>query len=111
MFLVSNSMQFLNVNFKSLPGILSDHNLIQIEFDKDRTWLRGRGFWKFNVELLKDLDYVNLINSEISNIEKEDNNIQDKSLLWDFIKCRLRGKTISYAAYKAKQQRARERDL
>ena len=43
MFLVSNSMQFLNVNFKSLPGILSDHNLIQIEFDKDITWLRGRG--------------------------------------------------------------------
>ena len=67
--------------------------------------------WKFNFELLKDLDYINLINSEISNIEKEDNNIQDKSLLWDFIKCRRRGKTISYAAYKAKQQRARERDL
>ena len=91
-------MQFLNVNFKSLPGILSDHNLIQIEFDKDRTWLREHGFWKFNVELLKDLDYVNLINSELSNIGKEYNNTQDKTLLWDFIKCRLSGKMMSYAA-------------
>ena len=108
--LVQSRLDMFLVNFKSLPGILSDHNLIQIEFDKDRTLIRGRGFWKFNVQLLKDLDYVNLINSEISNIEKEDN-IQDKSLLWNFIKCRLRGKTISYAAYKTKQQRARERDL
>ena len=104
-------MQFLNVNFKFLHGILSDHNLIQIEFDKDKIWLRGHRFWKFNVELLKDLDYVNLINSEISNIENEDSNIQAKSLLWDFTKCRLRGKTISYAAYMAKQQKAREIDL
>ena len=77
MFLISNSMQFLNVKFKGLPGILSDHTLIQIEFDKERTWLRGRGFWKFNVELLKDQDYVHIINSELSSIEKEDENIHD----------------------------------
>ena len=100
-------MQFLNVHFKSLPGILSDHSLIQIEFDKERTWVRGRGFWKFNVELLKDPDYINLINSELSKIGKEDN-IQDKSLLWDFIKCRLRGKTTCYSTYKAKQKKARQ---
>ena len=58
MFLVSNSMQFIYVNFKSLPCILSDHNLIQIEFDKDRTLIRRRGFWKFNVELSKEFRLV-----------------------------------------------------
>ena len=68
-FLVSNSMQFLNFNFKSLFQTLSDHKLIQIEFDFqiefDRNLLRGCGFWKFNVEYSKDLDYMNLINSEL----------------------------------------------
>ena len=35
----------------------------------------------------------------------------DKSLLWDLIKCKIRGMTISYSSFKAKKQRIQEAEL
>ena len=47
-----------------LPGILSDHSIqiMEVDFSKFK---RGRGFFKFNTSLLKELDYVTLINETI----------------------------------------------
>ena len=101
MFIVSEKLQYLDIKFNVIPGLLSDHSLIQIDFDTDRHWTRGRGFWKFNVQLLKDANYVNLINSQLDEFNKTDHSFENKSLQWDFIKCKLRGATISYVSFKA----------
>ena len=111
MFFVSEQTQFLNIKFNTVPGLLSDHSLIQINFDTDRQWTRGRGFWKFNVELLKDTEYINLIYAQIDELKNMEHTLKNKSLLWDYIKCKLRGITISYASYKAKERKRTEKEL
>ena len=111
MFIVSEELQYLDIKFSVIPGLLSDHSLIQIDFDTDRHWTRGRGFWKFNVQLLKYVNYVKLINSQLDEFNKTYHSFENTSLQWDFIKCKLRGATISYASFKAMEQRRNEKHL
>ena len=87
MFIVSEQLQYLNIKFKVLPGLLSDHSLIQIDFDTETHWSRGKGL-KFNVELLKDIDHINQIHLQLDNETEE--TFENKCLLWDLIKCKLR---------------------
>ena len=48
------------------------------------------------------MDKINLQLSEFEDLEQTFDN---KSLLWDVIKCKLRGINISYAAFRAKRNR------
>ena len=40
------------------PSIKSDHSIISISFDLHNSIQRGRGFWKFNSDLFKDMEYI-----------------------------------------------------
>ena len=85
---------------------------MQVSFIKNsKKWQRGKDFWKFNIELLKDKDYVDKINLELSDFEDLEQTFDNKSLLWDFIRCKLRGITISFAAFRAKRNRQQEAKL
>ena len=88
--------------------MLSDHSLVQLDFEVGKPWTGGRGFWKFNTALLKDVEYINTINSWLDDFETEKHTFENKAMLWDFIKCKLRGVTISYSCFKAKERRNRE---
>ena len=46
---------------------LSDHSPILLEIDFTK-FERGRGFWKFNTSLLKDIAYVNIVNETIKRV-------------------------------------------
>ena len=72
---------------------------------------RGPGFWKFNDTLVYDVDYVNAIKSLIKDLRNEYAQIENHSLLWDLFKMKIREYTISYAKYKAKENRKLEKDL
>ena len=71
---------------------------------------RGRGFFKLNTSLLKDLQFVNEIKTLISDTLTENQNLRPL-LLWDFLKCQIRGKTISYASHKVKEKKNLENEL
>ena len=92
-----------DVNIK--PGIKSDHSLIKITFKLTNTQSRGKGFWKFNSSLLLDPEYVVKIKQVIVENDKKYEDLKNKALLWDVIKCDIRSHTISYASWKAKQQK------
>ena len=47
-----------------LPGFCSDHSPIVFDFDFSK-FTRGRGFWKFNSSLLKDIEYVKKVKDTI----------------------------------------------
>ena len=111
MFLISEHLQYQNVRCKILPGVLSDHSLIQIEMHKGNLWNRGRGFWKFNVDLLTDANYTDKINKELELLEEMSSDYDNKALFWDFAKCKLRGITISYATYRRKKRKQEEKIL
>jgi hypothetical protein len=81
-----------------LPTINSDHKLIHISL-KTSYQKRGPSYWKFNTSLLKDKEYVdmmeNVINASIRN-HMHDN----KNLMWELIKMEIRSATISFCKYK-----------
>lgn len=52
------------------PGIKSDHSIIFLSISNTNT-KQGRGFWKFNTTLLKDLEYVKSINEMFDSLKEE----------------------------------------
>ena len=87
------------------PSIKSDHSIISLSFNIKDTQVRGKHFWKFNKALLKDSVYVEKINDCLEYYKKKYEDVQDKSLAWDSIKCELRSETISYSCFKAKEKK------
>ena len=103
----------------------SDHNPISVTL-KFVDQERGRGNWKFNNSLLRDTEYVELINFciietvnqyKINFLEQENPNPSEvrfsvnDQLFWETLKLMIRGKTISYATYKKRLQNNRETEL
>ena len=68
------------------------------KIEKLNTMKRGPGYWKFNNKLLHDKAYVELIKSEIEIIKAEEYKIENKNTFWDYVKCRIRTVTITYAS-------------
>ena len=89
----------------------SDHSLIQISFFLDNEWVRGRGFYKFNVKLLEDKTYVDAMNNKLDSLFSLREDFTDKSLWWDFVKMKIRGFSISYSSFKAKESRYKEQKI
>ena len=109
-----------------LPGVASDHSIpcIDIDFSK---FQRGKGFLKFNNSLLKDTEYVKIINDAIRDVTAlyaEDVYNKDflkqatpeqlqsltltisPQLFLETLLLEVRGKTIGYCAWKKKSKNA-----
>ena len=72
-----------------IPGFRSDHSLLSLTVNVDDRSTRGPGLWKLNVSLLQNEDYVDLIKQTTHHAKQESENLTDKSLIWDYIKCRI----------------------
>ena len=87
-----------------LPGILSDHTAFYLGIDQMKVE-RGRGYWKFNASLLRELDFVNAMNKEIESVLHECVNLE-RIKRWCCIK-----QSITNTAKKLSKDRAKEKDL
>ena len=94
-------LQYVN-SVEIVPGFRSDHSFISMDFQfyKNR---RGKGYWKFNAQLLRDNEYLEKIN-KLLDIELAQNykSIRTK---WEMIKLAVRSSTLQYSARKAKSKR------
>ena len=63
-FLISNSMLDLVAKCDINPGYQSDHSIIGIDLIQSNFNI-GKGVWKFNNNLLKNTNYVKVINKTI----------------------------------------------
>ena len=90
-------------------GYRSDHSLVLIEFN-DNYEKPCRGYWKFNISLLSDVDYINMVKQCIGNIVNE-NSDANPQILWETIKCVIRGDTIRYSAKKAQNRNKIKKNL
>lgn len=95
-FLVSQNLWGVTSNNKILPGYKSDHDIVQTIINTSKE-TRGPGFWKLNCELLNHPDYTAQIEECIDNTVI-DNPGTEASLLWDTIKCRIRGQSVKFSA-------------
>ncbi len=91
-----------------LPAIKTDHSLINLELCGNAYKRRGPGTWKFNAALLQDLEYVQSLNELIIELSNKYENLEDKNLKWDTIKCEIRGFTVRYSKIKRRKSREKE---
>ena len=76
------------------PAIRTDHRAISIKtgFDEAK---RGPGYWKFNNELLTNIDYQNYIKKIIKKTKTNEINLSP-NLLWELIKVKVKDASIYY---------------
>ena len=65
----------------------------------------GLSYWKFNASLLDDHDFVRLITESVPIWREEFKEVNDKRVLWDLIKYRIRQVTIKFGKEKASAKR------
>lgn len=83
---VESSINTQYISDHSMPVIKLKPNLIQ----------RGRGYWKLNVQLLENKEYVESVKAIIDEVVNE--NYEDIKLTWEMIKMKVRGHSIQFAS-------------
>jgi len=106
--LISESLAVNYKNCDIVPGFKSDHNCVTLNLE-NKTSQRGRGLWKFNSSLLQDEKFKEEIIKSIESLAQDNREAED-ILLWDTMKCCLRGNCIGYAISKSKKEKKILRD-
>jgi len=102
-FLISNSLLHLVHDTGAKCGYLSDHSRIYLNIKLSKA-VRGPGFWKLNTSLLNDREYCDLIKNNIRDTVNNNYGIEPM-LLWETIKCMIRGASVKYSSQKKKKQK------
>ena len=109
--LIGAELSYDVVNCDIMPSIKTDHSLITLKLENKKASIPGRGFWKFNANLLSDLDYIGFIKGFILMQLNDFKNVQNCSLKWELIKMEIRNATISYSKTQAYLRREYENEL
>ena len=89
----------------------SDHNLVKGTFQGNLYRSRGPGFWKFNASLLEDSEFNAKIKDIFGENKAEYTESEDKGLIWDTIKTKIRGFCLQYSFAKNKAKNRKEKEL
>ena len=128
-FLITSHMIDIIHKTNIRPGYRSDYSVTEIEILLNN-FKCGKGIWKFNNSLLKQKEYLNLINNTIQdeifkyaipvyNINFFNNpanygNIDlviDSDIFLEVLFLRLRGESIKFATFQKKLQNLKEKEL
>ena len=127
-FLITSHMVDVIHEANIRPGYRSDHSATETEKVMNN-FKCGKGIWKFNNSLLKQKEYLNLINSAIQdkifkyaipvyNMNFLSNpanygNIDlviDSDIFLELLFLRLRGKSVKFASFQKKLQNLKEKE-
>jgi len=105
-FLLSRKLANISYKNRIVPGYRSDHEIVEcnISISKEK---RGRGFWKLNCKYLNDIDYVTEIEKCIDDTVLDNAGTAD-GLMWEIMKCKIRGSTIKFCSIANKKERERK---
>ena len=73
--------------------------------------MKTNGDQVFNSTLINNQEYCNLLRSEYKNWLEEFKEVNDKRVLWDLIKYKIRQRTITYSKAKARKKREKVKHL
>ena len=88
-------------------SIKTDHSAITLSISGLDETERGSNFWKFNSNLVNDSDYCEILTTEYVNWLEEFKEVQDKHVLWNLIKYKIRQRKIKYIKGKVRERRAK----
>ena len=115
-FLISEDLFSLIKDTDIKPGYRTDHSAISFTFSVSLA-KRGRGYWKFNAQLLHDLDYIAVVKKCIHDAILEYNNsgnitdlinieLSCNDQMFEILKMKIRSLTINYSINKSKQEKS-----
>ena len=94
------------------PAIKTDHAAIEITLTDSYQNAKGPGFWKMNVSLLDDENYLKDLENKLPQWKITGmNDLSDKRSVWDWLKFNIRNHAISYSKQKAKERSKEEKSL
>ena len=99
-FLIANDLQPLVINSDIVSAIDTDHNVIILDINLKTNIKHGPAYWKFNLSLLQDIEYTEIMKLNIEQWKK-DIKCTDTRVLWEYLKYKVRNFTISYSKGKA----------
>ena len=106
-FLTTSCVQDLVHKSDIVPSILSDHSAILMHLKQNAVYARGNGYWKYNVALNKDEEYVKKMKQKLVEWKAKYNEIIDKRVVWELIKFEIRQFAQSFSKDKNKTKRER----
>ena len=112
--LVSNNLQDFVKSTDIIPAIKTDHAAIYLVLTKQDEDAKGPGFWKMDVSLLEDEDYLNDVKLKIPQWKTTGmNELSDKRCVWDWQKYNIQNQwhAIAHSKRKAKEKNEKERSL
>ena len=127
-FIVSGPLIDLIQNCDITAGYRSDHSILKIQLQISKFEI-GKGLWKLNCNLLKNIEYIELINKTINEVKLRyalpvyninyletvsDLDIKftiDEDILLELIMYKIRYKTVKFASKIKKEQAKQEKDL
>ena len=86
----------------------TDHAAVTLFLNNSEEQIWGRGYWKFNSCFLKEKEYAELVSKVYEDCLSEFEEVQDKRLLWDLVKYKLRQASIDFGKTKAQSRRHKE---
>ena len=92
-------------------SIISDHSAMTMRIKSDCYEKKGPGYWKFNSKLIYDKEFCEQLEENLNIFRGEFRDIEDKRLLWDLLKWRIRIFASKYSKKKIKQERENEKSL
>ena len=96
-FLIANHLTQYVRKADIQASIAPDHKLVLLSIQWEKLSTRGPGFWKFNNSLLKDENYIQLIQNTYPEFQRKYSYVQDKQILWELLKMEIRTLTISFS--------------
>ena len=110
--MISNNLQDFVESTVITPAIKTDHRAIELVLKDSHPSVKGPGYWKMNVSLLDDENYLN----ELKNNFPEGKttciiSLSDKRSIWDWLKYKIRNYAIYYSKQKARERNAGEKLL
>ena len=100
--LISDTCQDEVEEVKIIPYIKSDHLAITLVFNGIEEQKHGSSHWKCNSSLTRDDEYLKLISESVPVWIEEFKEVNDKRVLLDLIKYRIRQVSIKYSKGKAR---------
>lgn len=92
-------------------SILTDHKLVVMSMNDKITNDRGPGFWKFNNSLLTDPTYCDKIKHVIRDVWRDNTDLHDLRVKWDYLKFKIQCSTAEYSKKKAKARHDLQKEI
>ena len=108
--LICNPLKHYVIDSSIVPFSMSDHDIVHTRLDLSRV-TRGQGVWKFNKQLLKNIDYCNEIRTCITNSKHNVMYKEDLLQWYEELKANLKSISIIHAKRAAKAKNKEKRRL